>query len=284
MRLYSYVLFGCCAFAVTKSHAGEFECLTEPRQIVELKSQVEGQIAKIHVDRGDYVQKGQILVELDVAVDKARLDLARYKSNMESAIQAAAYRTKFADKKLERQNSLFDKKYVSAQDRDEAETGKQLAEAELVEARDNKQLAHLESRQYDEILHQKIIRSPFAGIVMQRTHQPGEVTVGGDDPKPILKLAEIDPLYVEVIVSARVMTSIRIGQEVRVLPDEPGEGEWLAKIKVVDPVVDAASGTVGVRLELPNPQRAIPAGIRCRADFANLPTDRPRVSINDRRQ
>ncbi len=42
---------------------------------------------------------------------------------------------------------------------------------------------------------------------------------------------------------------------------------FVARVVVVDPVVDAASGTVGIRLELPNPNYRLPAGLKCKVQF-----------------
>ena len=44
----------------------------------------------------------------------------------------------------------------------------------------------------------------------------------------------------------------------------------LATVTIVDQVLDAASGTIGIRLELPNPGYALPAGIRCHARFPGV--------------
>jgi multidrug efflux pump subunit AcrA (membrane-fusion protein) len=44
-------------------------------------------------------------------------------------------------------------------------------------------------------------------------------------------------------------------------------GKYTARVEIVDRVVDAASGTFGVRMTLPNPDRKIPAGLKCRARF-----------------
>jgi hypothetical protein len=49
-----------------------------------------------------------------------------------------------------------------------------------------------------------------------------------------------------------------------------GADERKAKVAVVDQVFDAASGTIGVRLELPNPDLRLPAGIHCRVHFGGL--------------
>ena len=60
---------------------------------------------------------------------------------------------------------------------------------------------------------------------------------------------------------------IRHGQRALVMPEAPVGGRYPARVEIVDQVFDAASGTFGVRLTLPNPERRIPAGLKCRALF-----------------
>lgn len=261
------LLFTCGAVA------GEFECLIEPRQVVELKAPVEGLIERVYVDRGDFVEKGQVLVELDAGVDKARLELARFKAEMKGAVRAAESRVEFAAKKLQRQQDLHQRNFVSTNERDEAATALDLAQADLLEAHDNQQLAQLEVRQDQEIVRLKTIRSPFSGVVTERLHHPGEVAQGGVDRLPIVKLAELDPLYVEVVLPVEALDKIKVGDPVEVIPTKPVGGKFTARVKVVDRVVEAASSTFGVRLELPNPGYRIPAGIRCTAVFPAIEFD-----------
>jgi hypothetical protein len=82
-----------------------------------------------------------------------------------------------------------------------------------------------------------------------------------------MKLAEIDPLNVEVLLPVSVYGKIRVGQRAIVMPESPIGGQHETMVKVIDRVVDAASGMFGVQLELPNRQRAIPAGVRCKVQF-----------------
>ncbi len=247
-------------------HAKDFECLLEPRQVVELRVPVEGLIEKIHVDRGDPVKKGQTLIELDTGLDRAKLELSKYKASVEGPLRAAQHRLEFSSSKSKRQEELYQDKFTSANDYEEAKTGAHLAEAELTEARDNKRLAQLEVHESEEILKLKTIQSPFNGLVTERLHHPGEVAQP-DDRLPILKLAEIDPLYVEAVLPVTAIGKVRINETVEVFMDALGKTPFNARVKVVDQVVDAASSTFGVRLELPNPERKIPAGIRCQARF-----------------
>ena len=83
----------------------------------------------------------------------------------------------------------------------------------------------------------------------------------------IVKLAQIDPLRVEVYAPLSLFGKLEAGMTGRVRPEDPVGGEYEARIVAVDRLVDAASGTFGVRLELPNPDYAIPAGLKCRVRF-----------------
>lgn len=255
--------------------AAEFDCVMDPRQIVEIRSTVEGVIEKLTVDRGDFVKKGQLLVQLDAAVEKASADLALQRSQLEGAIRSGESRVEYSSKKHGRQEELFKQSYISAQARDEAATERKLAESELKEALDNRRVAELEFKRQNEVLRLKTIMSPVNGVVMERLMHPGEVAEAGVGRKPILKVADIDTLHVEVVLPVEAFGKVKIGGKADVMPDAPVGGKYSAVVSVVDKVFDAASGTFGVRLTLPNGQRRLPAGMRCKASFAEIGDDIP---------
>jgi multidrug efflux pump subunit AcrA (membrane-fusion protein) len=113
----------------------------------------------------------------------------------------------------------------------------------------------------------RTLKAPFSGIVTERLQNPGELAFTGESATPILKLAQIDPLRVEVILPLKEYGKIQLGAKAQIVPELPLEGRWQATVKIVDPIVDAASGTFGVRLELSNPQKNIPAGVKCQVQF-----------------
>ena len=121
-----------------------------------------------------------------------------------------------------------------------------------------------------EQLRLRTIRSPIDGIVTDRLMNPGELADNRDVRKPILKLAEINVLHVEVMLPRAGYQSVKLGQTVEVVTDPPVGGRYKATVKVMDKVFDAASGTFGVRLELANPGATIPAGDRCKAVFEGV--------------
>jgi len=246
--------------------AKPFECLIEPSQVVEIKAPIEGLIEKINVDRGDTVKQGQVLILLDTGVDRARYEQAKFKASMRGAEMAAQSRLGFSTLKFDRNKTLFQDQYVSANDRDESEANKKLASAQLQEAKENNSVAELQVKEYEEIMRLKTLKSPFDGVVMERSHHPGEVAQT-NDRLPLLKLARIDPLFVEVVLPAVNLGKVHIGEVFVVKPMIEGGKEFNAKVKVIDPVVDAASGTFGVRLEVSNANRQIPVGINCQAEL-----------------
>ncbi|MPZ43633.1 MAG: efflux RND transporter periplasmic adaptor subunit [Betaproteobacteria bacterium] len=253
--------------------AAEFDCVIEPKQVIELRSPLEGLIDRMNVDRGDFVRKGQEVAVLDTSVEQIQAAIAKQRSQMEGAVIAGKSRVEFSSSKARRIEELHRDKFMSEQARDEAATEKALAEAELRDASDNRMLAKLEYQRQQEIIRLKTIRSPIAGVVTERILHPGEFAEAGVGRKPLMKLAEIDVLYAEVLLPVEAYGQVQRGQSVAILPEVPAGTRLRATVKVVDIVLDAASGTFGVRLEMQNKDRKIPAGIRCKASFPNIGAD-----------
>jgi membrane fusion protein, multidrug efflux system len=213
-----------------------YEGMIEPYLTVRLSSQVPGILETVAVDRGDMVKKGQIVATLRAGVEKADVEQARAQ-------------VEFTRRKLARNKELFDKEHLSAHEKDEIETEIRKGEAVLQEAMEK--------------LEMRSIRSTVDGVVVKRELAAGEYV--GD--KPILTIAQIDPLNVEVVVPVKQYGVILRGMLAEVKPEAPVSGSYTGKVVIVDRVMDAASGTFGVRIEVPNPTNAIPAGLRCRVRF-----------------
>lgn len=244
----------------------EFDCLIEARQALDIRSPVEGVIDKVLVQRGASVRKGQTLALLSSGPERAALDLARSRATNEGEIKAAQARVDITKKKWERAEELVKKNFVSENARDEAEADYRLAVEQLRVAQENRRLAELEMKRSEEVVAQREIRSPVPGIVVDVLVRPGELT-SSNQKDPIVKLMQVDPLNVELILPTAHFGKIKAGQRAWVMPEAPIGGKYSARVEVVDPVFDAASGTFGVRLTLPNPDRKIPAGLKCRARF-----------------
>ena len=245
-----------------------FDCLIEPNQRIDIRSPANTLIEKILVDRGSSVKAGDALVVLDGSVEREALAQAQQRAESEAEVRVARARADYAADKLRRREDLLSQNYISSQDRDDSAAELRVAQAELALAMDNRKMAGTEMQRLNAVLRQRTLRAPFSGVVTERLQQPGELAFTGEgSAKPILRLAQTNPLRVEVVLPAAMMGKLSAGKHAEVVPEAPLQGRWQAQIKVVDRVFDSASGSFGVRLELPNPKGDIPAGVRCKVSF-----------------
>ena len=214
------------------------ECMVAPYSEVKVTTAVSGVLEEVGVDRGDFVTRGQVLATLRSGVERAAHELAKAK-------------VAFAERKVQRNKELYRKQMISIHEKDELETELELLKLELKET--------------EERLKERTLLSPLNGVVTRRFLSPGEFV--DIQQTPVMSLAQIDPLRVEVAVPVSYFGRIRAGMTAQVEWEEPIGTVQSATVKIVDPVVDAASGTIGVRLVLPNPRRLLPAGTKCSVRF-----------------
>ena len=251
------------ALLATSSH----ECLIEPAQTVELGTPVAGLLAQVMVKRGDRVRKHQVLATLDSHAEKAALELARYKSQLSGPTQLAQSKIEFSQRKFERRRDMAAENLMSRQDSDDSEAEFKQAQAELKVAQENREVARLEYEQRDSEIDLRTIHSPFDGVVVDQMMWPGEIVEPGATKHAILKLAKLDPLRVRVVMPMQSFGQQKLGMSAAVTSEiQPGK-VYAAKVSGIDRIVDAASGTFVVFLNLPNPELDMPSGVKCKAVF-----------------
>jgi RND family efflux transporter MFP subunit len=257
------VAAGLCALTAPPLWAGEMACVIKPSAEISIGTPVEGLIQTVPVERGDWVTKGQVIVTLESSLEEATVALAKAKAEAEAVLKSSQVKIGFSSRKLERALDLFKTTSIAQQDVDEAQTEKALADMAYQEASENKRLAELEWHRATAALHLHTIRSPINGVVVDRLLSPGELA----RQTPVMKLAQINPLRVEVYAPLSLLGKLKTGMRADVRPEGKGQPVYQAKIVVVNRVVDSASGTFGVRLEMPNLNNAIPAGLACTVEF-----------------
>jgi RND family efflux transporter MFP subunit len=267
MRFAKWWWMAAAGLVGTSASAQEYDCMIEARQAIEIRSPVEGLIDRLLVQRGDVVSRGQVLAIVESSVERAAYEVARTRAAMDGEIKVAEARVELNAKKMERAQDLHAQKFVSDSARDEAVAEHRLASEDLRRTRENQRLAQAEMARAAASLEMRTIRSPFSGVVVEVLLRPGELAATATVKNPVMKLAEIDPLHVEVVLPSKLFGTIQRGQHAVVVPEAPVSGSYRSTVKVVDRVVDAASGTFGVRLELPNRQGKVPPGMRCRVHF-----------------
>jgi RND family efflux transporter MFP subunit len=248
------------------AEAADLDCLIQPRETVTVSSATEGIVEQVTVDRGTLVKEGAVLAVLESSAERLAVAIARVRAEHESAIKAGEVRVSFGDRRFQRTDESYRKNLVPLKELDEAETAKILAEFELAEAQEKKALARLEYERARALLDLRTIRSPLSGVVVERLRHPGELAA---KELPIVKIAQLDPLRAEVFAPIALLGKVEVGQRAVVIPEPPMSRPVEAAVTVVDRVVDAASGTFGIRLEIPNPGHRIPAGLKCKVRFGS---------------
>lgn len=241
-----------------------FDCLIEPKMSVLVGAPIQGIIDTLDVERSDSVEAGQILATLRSDVEVAAMEHARVRATMESDIQAREADLELAEVNMRRIDELIEKQLVSAQQRDEAFAQQQVARMALRQARDNKRLYEHEFVRAREIVEQRIVRSPISGVVVEVRAYPGEFVF----ENPIVAVAQIDPLRVEAILPARFFGLMNEQMIASIEPEIQSTAPLSGVVSSVDRLIDAASGTFSVYLELPNSDNRTPAGQRCTVTFS----------------
>jgi RND family efflux transporter MFP subunit len=238
----------------------EYVGLIEPYAVVDIGTPDEGIVDRVTVDRSDMIEAGQILVQMDSSLEWASLEKAKAMAIFDGEIGLQKTQLAFARRAHGRFKRL---EAIANHDKDQAKTEIILARQRLKQAREKKTQAQFELKKAQAILNLRSIKSPISGVVVERYVSPGEYV----DNQPLLRVAQIDPLRVEAIVPAQMFGRIVPGMTATIVPELPEYGEPTATVTIVDRLIDAASSTFGVRLELPNVDQQIPSGLKCLVRF-----------------
>tara|TARA_R110002124_G_scaffold225052_4_gene390376 strand:+ start:4131 stop:5009 length:879 start_codon:yes stop_codon:yes gene_type:complete len=239
-------------------------CLIEPEDMIELSAPVAGVLTEIAVSRGDMIAAGQIVARLDDTLEAFQLSQAESRAASGYALKGREARLAFLQDQAERMRRLVQRKIASDTSYEEAAMEAELALQQLEEARLDRALAEIEVERSRAVLKQKTVVSPIKGVVVERSASIGEYQ---DGTAPIVTIAALDPLRVEAYVPLDHFAALKVGQSVTILPEAPIGGRHAATLTVIDRVFDAGTGTVGIRMSLPNPDLVLPAGLRCTVEF-----------------
>ena len=238
-------------------------CLITPARVADLGTPQAGVVERMLVDRGDTVRRGQPLALLQAPGERAALRTAEARAKAQAAVTAAQATLGLAQQKVQRAESLHREQFISDIALDQARTDLSVASQALRQAEDQRAIYQAEAAQALTQLGQRALRSPFDGVVVDRMAQPGERV----ELQPLLRVADVARLRVEVVVPASQFGQVRAGARHRIQAEVPGVPAREATVTQVDQVIDAASNTYRVRLALDNADRAVPAGARCQIDL-----------------
>jgi len=187
----------------------------QPREKVEVKSKVSGQVARVMVDAGDRVKKGQLLLQLDP------VDYERQVAMREADVASAQNALEFAQLQLERREKGLAERAVAQIDVETAKSDVKAKKAALQTATVAFNAAS------DQLRYTKIL-SPMEGTVTERGIQPGEVVTPGVqasfDGKSLMTVSDLSTLIVKADLNQIDVAKVKLGQTVAVTLDAlPGK-------------------------------------------------------------
>ncbi len=200
-------------------------------QGVMLGAEMSGAVKSIAFESGATVRAGDLLVELDTAVEQAQL-----RSAMASADLARL--------NLERARDLRGKNMVSQADLDSAEAQFKQAVAQVDNIR--------------AVIGKKTIRAPFAGRTGIRQVNVGQFL---DNGAAIVTLQSLDPVYVDFALPQQDLAQLSVGMTVRVTTDAFPDQSFEGKLTAINPEVDAVTRNVRLQATLANPAGRLRAGM-----------------------
>jgi RND family efflux transporter MFP subunit len=226
------------------------EGFTEPYADINMAAGEMGTLAHVAVKDGDVVRVGQLLANLDDAVLRASLEVARAGMNAEGELRSATTQLELRKVELQKLTSLFERNHASRQELDRIAGEVRIAEARIQSVQEDLAVRRLEFARIEAQLQQRQIRSTIDGVVVEVLHDHGEF-VSPSDPV-VARVVQLDPLLVVFSVPAARRTEVNQGETVA-MDVGTTSGSVTGVVEYVSPTADASSGTFRIKVRLPNP-------------------------------
>lgn len=224
------------------------------RRQATVSSKVTGKVVEVFIEEGMRVEQDQVVAKLDDTTERAQLALSQAQADSSRASLAETEALlKNARLDRDRQRDLAARKLASAASVDLAEaTYNQLA-ARLETGRENVKVAMRNIGLAEDSLSNMTIRAPFAGMVVSKNAQPGEmispISAGGGFTRTgICTIIDTDSLEIEVDVNEAYIQRVRAGQPVSAILDAYPDWRIPAEVIAIVPTADRQKATVRVRI------------------------------------
>lgn len=210
---------------------------------VDVNSEVSGQILSVDFQSGEHVKQGDLLVQLNDAVDQ-------------QALQRDEAKLRFDKIDYERKEILLQKNAVARTDVDAAKAAYLQALAAV--ASDNV------------MIQQKKIRAPFSGKIGIRQVNVGQYITTGTG---IVTLQALHPLYVDFSLPEQNLPLLKTGQDIRLKVDAYPNEVFYGKISAINSTIDVNTRSIAVRATVPNEKETLYPGL-----FANVEVILPQIN------
>ncbi|MGH7567656.1 MAG: efflux RND transporter periplasmic adaptor subunit [Gemmatimonadales bacterium] len=225
----------------------------QPKRKVDVSADITGRITRIVVREGDYVQKGQFLLQIDATIYQANLQRARagLASAEASAVQAKANRAQ-AERALKRTRELREQNpnLVSPEQAEQAQTAFEVADALANSAQHQVDQSRAAVQETRDQLSKTHLVAPMAGRVTRLAVEEGEVAVPGTFSREtglLLTISDLSVIQVEVQVDETDVVRLHLADSVEVTIDAFPDTTFIGRVtKVSDSaILTAAASTPG---------------------------------------
>jgi HlyD family secretion protein len=226
----------------------------EPRRRATVAAKITGQVVEMLVEEGMKVEEGQVLARLDDREARARLDSSKAELEVAlSRIHELEVNLEDAERDLSRTSGLFSQGVASQENLDKANAAVDRYRAQLSYAREEVQAARARVVMATRDLENCTIHSPFAGIVVSKDAQIGEIVSpvsagGGFTRTGIATIVDMNSLEIEVDVNESYIANVKVGQKVVATLDAYPEWKIPATVRTLIPTADRQKATVKVRI------------------------------------
>ncbi|HDS1817367.1 TPA: efflux RND transporter periplasmic adaptor subunit [Pseudomonas putida] len=262
----------------------------QPRRYVDVGAQASGQIHKLHVETGDQVRKGQLLVEIDPSTQQARLDAGRYSiDNLKAQLAEQRAQFQLAQQQLKRQRDLAAAGATRDEDVQTADAQLKVTQAriDMFQAQIRQAQANLRSDEAE--LGYTRIYAPMDGTVVAVDAREGQTLNAQQQTPLILRIARLSPMTVWAQVSEADIGKVKPGMTAYFTTLAGGKRRWTSTVRQILPIppkpldqsnqgggspASATNGTTGsqvvqytVLLDVDNPDGALMAEMTTQVFF-----------------
>jgi RND family efflux transporter MFP subunit len=224
------------------------------RRQATVSSKIAGKVLEVLIEEGMTVEKDQVVARLDSSTQDAQLALAQARlSSAKAGLDEIQALLTQAELDLERVVELTRRQLASAAELDAARANAETLRARLASGRENIVVAQRGVEVAVDQMNNTVIRAPFAGVVVTKNAQPGEmispISAGGGFTRTgICTIVDMSSLEIEVDVNEAYIQRVKAGQAVNAVLDAYPDWQIPAEVIAIVPTADRQKATVRVRI------------------------------------
>ena len=246
------------------------EVFTEPYRSIDVAAAEQGILDNIAVEQGDLVTAGDEVATLNRDVLLASLEIAKMRAKMQAPLLRAGADVRQKQRRFEKIVGLHNNRHASEEELDSAKALLEIAQAGLLEARENQKLATLQVAEIEAQLRQRTISSPVTGQVVKIHKDDGEY-VASTEPV-VATIIQLDKLRVKFYVDTTQAYDIQRGDKLPIVFLDTNQ-RVTGVVEFVSPTTDADSSTVRVEVAIDNPKGEFRSGVSVRLDSVRQATN-----------